>query len=518
MTAANILLVEDENLVALDVSRKLERAGYAIAGVAMTGTEAVRTAMATQPDLVLMDIRLRGDIDGIEAATRIRSRLDVPVIYLSAYADASTVTRAKTTEPFGYILKPFAARELEATIEMALHKHSVDRRTKETARWFATTLNCLGEAVIATDTHGRVTFLNLAAETFTGWTQASAIGQDISAIFRLTHTTTGDPIENPAFRILRDGTMYEAIQPCVLHTQHSHTIPVEDSATPIRDDEGHALGVVVVLRDMTAHLHAEETLHQAHEMVEAPVATHTDALQQANAQLSTEVDERARTEHDLRHSHQQLREAATYLHNLQEAERAHIARDIHDELGQIVTGLHLDTAWLTQHLDTASPQVRERLQAMAKLTKTLGQSVRRIASALRPQILDDLGLISAIEWLLEDAHQRAGLTYTLTPPTVDIALDDARITSVFRIIQEALTNILRHAEAQHIAVRILQEPESFVVEIADDGKGLTAEQLAQSSSFGIVGMRERARLWDGDVTLHGAPGHGTIVTVILPLH
>jgi two-component system sensor histidine kinase UhpB len=517
MTAANILLVEDENLVALDVRRQLERAGYTIVGVATTGAEAVQAAVATKPDLVLMHLRLGGELDGIEAASSIHSYLDVPVISLSDAADASRRTRVKTTEPLGYILEPFAAHELEATIEGALHKHRVDGRTTATARWFASMLNCLGDAVIATDPHGRVTFLNLAAEELTGWPQAAAVGQELSALFRLAHAATGEPVQDPACRVLRAGTLSEMHQPRVLHTQHNRAILVVENTTPIRDDEGRLLGAVVVLRDRTAPLQADDVRQQAQDIVAAHVASPLTALPQGTPQQAAEVASRKLTTHASRHAHQQLREAATCLHNLQEAERAHIARDIHDELGQIVTGLHLDTAWLRHHLTDAPPQVRERLQAMANLTKSLGHSVRRIATALRPQILDDLGLISAIEWLLEDARKRTGLSYTLTPPTEDLVLDNTRCTSVFRIVQEALTNVLRHAEAHHVAVRIIQEPATFVVEIADDGKGITAAQLSQPSSLGIVGMRERARLWHGDVTLHGSPGHGTIVTVQLPL-
>lgn len=146
---AAILIVEDEGVIALDIRHTLERLGYRVCGVAARGGEAIEKARSLRPGLVLMDVHLQGAVDGIEAAAEIQRRLRIPVIYLTAYADAATVARARLTEPFGYVLKPFEEKELHVAIEMALYRHEMDRRLEESERWLAATLKSIGESVIA---------------------------------------------------------------------------------------------------------------------------------------------------------------------------------------------------------------------------------------------------------------------------------------------------------------------------------------------------------------------------------
>src|SRR5262249_14704168 len=152
-------------------------------GVTRFGEEAIRLAEERRPDLVLMDIRLKGAMDGVAAAQEIRARFQLPVVYLTAYADDDTLGRARVTEPFGYILKPFQERELQTAIEMALYKHRSERELQESKHRYAVTLNSIGDAVIATDGQGCVTFLNPVAEELTGWRLAEAAGQPLAQVF-----------------------------------------------------------------------------------------------------------------------------------------------------------------------------------------------------------------------------------------------------------------------------------------------------------------------------------------------
>ncbi|MGD9374733.1 MAG: response regulator [Anaerolineae bacterium] len=183
MTPARILIVEDDNIIALELEDRLRLLGYTVAGIVASGEAAIARAQETQSDLVLMDIRLRGGMDGVEAAGEIRRRWGIPVIYVTAYADDQTLQRAKRTEPYGYIIKPFEERELHTTIEMALYKHQMEARLRESEEWLSTTLRSIGDAVIATDGQQRVSFLNPVAETLTGWTQPEALGQAVSQVF-----------------------------------------------------------------------------------------------------------------------------------------------------------------------------------------------------------------------------------------------------------------------------------------------------------------------------------------------
>jgi PAS domain S-box-containing protein len=229
------------------------------------------------------------------------------------------------------------------------------------------------------------------------------------------------------------------------------------------------------------------------------------------------AEERAwQAERALRSSREQLRALTIRLQNQQEEERRRIAREIHDELGQVLTALKIDVAWLSTRLSKADVTCQQRLQDMTRLLDTLVKSVRRIGTELRPDILDDLGLTAAIEWQLQEVCQRTGMAYEFTTPADDFVLEQAHATAMFRIFQEALTNVIRHANARKITVRMIQQPEALLLEVADDGKGITAGQLGDRSSLGLLSMRERAHLWGGDLSIQGKPGQGTVVALRMP--
>jgi PAS domain S-box-containing protein len=262
VTGARILIVEDESIVALDIKTRLLNLGYTVLDIASSGERAVQKAVETGPDLVLMDIKLKGEMDGIEAAEQIHARLDVPVIYLTAFADEATLQRAKVTEPFGYMLKPFEERELHTAVEMALYKSRMERKLKESERWLATTLASIGDAVIATDTQGRIQFMNPVAENLTGWRQEQAVGLDSTQVMRIISGDTRTLDEHPVTKVLQTGDSLELPEGTRLVTKDGTEIPIDDSAAPIQDDGGHVIGAVVVFRDVTEPVRAAEALRQ----------------------------------------------------------------------------------------------------------------------------------------------------------------------------------------------------------------------------------------------------------------
>src|SRR5215470_5007009 len=179
MTSARIMVVEDEAITAEDLQETLTQMGYSVTAVAATAADAIREAERTRPDLIIMDIHIRGDVDGVEAAQTIRRRFDIPAVYLTAHADPNTLSRAKLAEPLGYIIKPFQEPELQATIEMALHKQRIDRESKQNQERLSATLGAIGEGVISVDASGSVMLLNPAAEAWTGWKQSDALGKNV---------------------------------------------------------------------------------------------------------------------------------------------------------------------------------------------------------------------------------------------------------------------------------------------------------------------------------------------------
>jgi PAS domain S-box-containing protein len=265
MSSTKILIVEDEVIVAENLHIKLEQLGYGVAGIAVKGEEAIKMALRLKPQLILMDIQLNGQEDGIHAAEMIRAQYDVPVIYLTAHSDPATLARAKLTGPFGYILKPFEMRDLSTQIELALYKHKADLQVREQREWLRVTLTSIGDAVIATDAAGRITFVNPVAESLIGWTAREAIGQPISKVFRIVNEQTGRSLEDPVACVLRECRMVPLANHTAIVTRDGRRVPIEDSAAPILDATGHVIGVVLVFHDVTQKRRAQEALRESEE-------------------------------------------------------------------------------------------------------------------------------------------------------------------------------------------------------------------------------------------------------------
>lgn len=240
MTRASILVVEDERITAEDIKAGLKFAGYKVPVICSTGEDAVRQAARLEPDLILMDIKLKGEMDGIEAAAEIRKVQDIPVIYLTAYSDEKTVERAKLTEPSGFLVKgqgmlskPFEESELHAAIEITLYRHQME---KEHDQISAAMLQKTSEAVIATNSTGQIRFINALAENLTGWTKAEALGKDLKEVFM------------PLKEVTRECSLEEVLasdeDPELISRSGTH-VRVEGTITPIKDYKQRVNGIVL---------------------------------------------------------------------------------------------------------------------------------------------------------------------------------------------------------------------------------------------------------------------------------
>jgi PAS domain S-box-containing protein len=289
MTRSRILVVEDESVVALDIQMRLSRLGYTVLAIVSFGEEAIRKAEELRPDLVLMDVQLKGAMDGVEAAAEIRARFDIPVIFLTAYTDETTLQRAKVTESYGYLLKPFKEAELRSTIEMALYKHQMERRLQASERWLSTTLRSIGDAVIATDAQGHVQFMNPVAEALTSWSQEHALGKDLDRVFNIIDRESKSPHDSLVNRVLQNEDVIYLKDNTLLIAQDGAEIPVDDSAAPIRDDKGEIIGIVVVFRDITERARADKAMRAAE--AEARKRLHEQTiLREAIALISSTLD------------------------------------------------------------------------------------------------------------------------------------------------------------------------------------------------------------------------------------
>jgi PAS domain S-box-containing protein len=244
----HVLIVEDEPVNAAVIEHQLRKLGYSVTGIATSGREAVELAQKSKPDIVLMDIQLEGQMDGVEAAITIRKTMGVPVVYLTGTSDDQTIERAQRTEAFGYLHKPFHERDVHSTLQLALHKSEMEARIRDERKWFATTLRHISDAVIAADATGAVKLVNLAAQQVTGWKEAEAVDRDLSEIFQILEPETRTPAECVVTRVLNEGPADGVPSTKLLVSRDGTEVAIEESATSITTDSGDVSGVLVVFR------------------------------------------------------------------------------------------------------------------------------------------------------------------------------------------------------------------------------------------------------------------------------
>ncbi|MEM9491531.1 MAG: response regulator, partial [Myxococcota bacterium] len=304
--------------MALSIRRQLEYLGYQVPAVFANGEDAVAFCEREPVDLILMDIILDGELDGVDTAHDIRERRDIPVVYLTANSDEGTLQRAKRTEPYGYLLKPFEERELYTTIEMALSKHQLEQKVKKSQSWLSTVLNGIADAVIATDAEGAIQFMNPVAERLTGWCGEEAIQRPLDDVLVVVdEASRRSPDHDTAARVLTDQGIMHLPDNALLIAKNKNEVPVDGSASPIVDRYGDVSGVVLVFRDITQRRIAETALRDAKRRLEDQVAIRTAELSQTNEQLQRELLERQRALVQLEVSNRELDSfAQTVAHDL----------------------------------------------------------------------------------------------------------------------------------------------------------------------------------------------------------
>lgn len=268
-------------------------------------------------------------------------------------------------------------------------------------------------------------------------------------------------VEYDAIKVRRDG----GVVPCIV------------TATPFCDGHGEFVGIVENFKD---------------------------------------ISDRKKTEEELQRSHEQLRHVTSHLEMAREQERRAMARKIHDELGQALTGFKMDVHWLARHLQAHEPEILEKFREMNERLDQTVQTVQRLSSELRPCLLDDLGLSAAIEWQANLMHDRLGIDFDIVSIPEDILLNDPTRITVFRIYQEALTNIARHSAATQVEVVLLKEQGRVMLTVSDNGSGITPDQISSCNSFGLRSMQERASLLKGTLTIQSTLGKGTTLRLSIP--
>lgn len=484
-----VLIVEDESVVAMDLASSLQELGYGVAGQAQSAEQAIAKIEQTRPDLVLMDIQLKGVSDGITAAGTIRERWDIPVVFVTANTNSEVIERAKASGPYGFLSKPFRPRELDATLSIALNQHKLSRELFAERSWLTTMLGSLSDAVIATDADGTVRYMNSAAEEITCWSAPDAVGLPIETVYPLS-TMDGAPVKRCQLRRTLASREPVGKQRFMVHVKGDHKRPVEDSASPIIES-GQVLGAVTIFLDISETLERERLETRAREQLEEQV------------QLTSEA---------LGNTRQELQALSHHLMNAQEQERTRIARELHDDLGQRAALLGMKISALQSYLPVSlGPDV----EALREVVMDLASGLREVSHKLHPTVIEDLGLPIAVESLVNDLRGQGLLINLKVEALPHMRLEVA--TALYRIAQESINNAHRHASGSPVSVRLWQDSGNAHLSVRDRGLGFSLDDIRQKGGLGLISMQERARSVGGVLLLSSDPGQGTAVLVRIPL-
>lgn len=396
------------------------------------------------------------------------------------------ITKRKQEKEIEYLIQISEARAREAELanqELAqevVGRKKVEAELQETYQTLQALILSSPLAIVMLNPDETVKIWNPAAERIFGWTKKEVLGEKLPIFLNRTpeekeikeNWDKGFASAKTLQQIRLDDTMETRRK-----RKDGSLIDVSISMAPLFDFDGNLNGTMAIIADITEHKRAEK---------------------------------------QLRDSEKLLRALSMRLQSLQEEERAKIAREVHDEFGQALTALKIDLSWLNQRLSIEQTQLRSKIEKMSQLIDATIQTVRRISTQLRPTILDDLGLVAAVEWAVREFQSRTEIECNLSIEPENINVESGCATAVFRVLQEALTNVARHANATKVDVNLKYAQGELSLEVHDDGKGITEQEVADSNSLGLIGIKERVVAWGGKVNIEGKLSKGTSLSVKIP--
>ncbi len=456
---ARILIVEDDNLVAATLKQLLENKGYTVVATAATGQEAISMATTTNPDLIFMDIRLNGSMDGVEAVAKINELCDIPVIYLTAWDDEKTLERVKYTRPFGYILKPFRKEDIYRTIAVTLFKHRMEKRLSEVEAKNLAILEALPDTILQIDRHARVMTAKVAEKHGKFFPATGFVGRSL--------TELSDTANFPSFELRRAMINLAEAQPGEMEI---FEFIVKDSGEPcyfefrvmrLNPDE-----FLVIVMDNTTQ-----------KMLEAQIF---------NSVLEA-----------------------------QENERKRFAGDLHDGLGQILSSIKMKLEAYDGDRNKPGGNADQYLQdAMKYLTDAISET-RNVSHNLMPSTLHEFGLQPAIREMTDRIHHD-DLSISFQSYDLDRRFKPNIEVTLYRATQELMNNIMKHSAAKDVTIQLFYRDGTLYLSVEDDGKGISPEALSDKDGIGVRNMRKRAEMLGGIFEFVSSPGKGTSVYLELP--
>ena len=511
MPELKILIVEDEWIVAESIKDSLQKLGYGVSDVVASADEAIQKTATDRPDLVLMDIKLQGKMNGIQTADHIFSHYKIPVIFLTAYADSKILQQAVSAKPFGYIVKPFREKELLSTIEISLYRCKMEARVKMLNNMLQVILNINQTIARETDCHRMLqTVCQQIAEIDGGAAALIAITNQSGQFVEFFHAGLEENF-GPTVARIRQGTLPECLRQTLVQ---DGPVLLETDCDCLLSGKKHGQKALCMQLKSKEKLYGVLVICRLKyfpgdpEMLSLFWGLAKDIVAALYAQELTE--ERHRAE-------EQLHNLAIHLLSVREEERKEVAREIHDELGQVLAGLKIELSLFAKKI--TDKHLQARMQNAIALVEATVTRVKKIIGELRPLILEDFGIVEAMRAQIQDFERLTEIpcAFTVVPENIEIAKDLAM--ALFRIFQEALTNVTQHSQATKVCIKlVVADDKTIAMEICDNGRGISDKQLQDPHAFGLIGMRERARILDGTVRFITIPGQGTTVVVNLPIH
>lgn len=466
MAKASILIVEDSALAVFSLKQTLEYDGFTVIGSCDSGEKAIAFVETTRPDLVLMDIVINGHLDGIQVASILKKKHNVPSVFLTGLTDRQTIDRAKVSEAYGYLAKPFESREVIAVIEMALYKHELELQLRRSEEKYFSTVSSISDAVVTVDRDCRITFMNPAAQCMTGWVAAEVIGKPVAHILRCTDTITKQSNINPVQCAVGMGNLSRMPDNLLLVCKRGNALPIgESSLSPLLDSHNNFTGLIIVFKNVA------------------------DKVQQENLRKVAELNRKAAVIEG------------------QEQERGRIAMDLHDGLGQILNAIKMNTRVIVN-----DPGAAHTLLQL--LDEAILESVR-ISENLLPSKLRDFDLATCLRTLCSTIVHSSKVRIDFQAHGVAVPMSQSNKVNFFRITQEALNNSLKHARAKTVSVQLDVSGELIRLTVEDDGRGMSTYASINGGN-GLNNMRDRAEIMGGQFNIESDQHRGTLITVEVP--
>jgi two-component system, LuxR family, sensor kinase FixL len=451
-----ILVVEDEQIVALDIVNTLAGLGYEVLGPVDKGEEALKLVENERPDLILLDVKLKGRMDGIETAEEIRKRKRIPFVFLSTFSDDHTLSRAKKTEPYGYITKNSHKNDLHSTIEMALYRNKMELKVQKHEELLSVTLKSMSDAAIGASLDGTIMSWNRGAADIFGYAEDEVIGNTLSLL-----TPPFYPNEMPEVldRVGRDMEVdhYETIR----QKKNGEIINISLKVSPIRGPFNEVTGVSIIARDITARKRLERQVLE-----------------------------------------------------ISEQERMRIGKDLHDSLGQNLTAIELQLTLLQGILSEKGDKDSEEI--VGRISRMVNQAVRQtrdLAKTLLTVTLQDQGLSVALKELASFAESIFG-TNTECHTDLDLDIqDEVAAAQLYHIAQEAVTNANRHGGGDRVKIRLNENDSEYILKIQDNGNGKVRRD---TKGLGLKIMEYRSNMINGILSIRGDAKKGTTISCRVP--